>query len=276
MATHNLRITFAGICVHFRDLVPGIPHRVVLPDGAAMFLGALRVGPKGPERAYSVMPHYAFLKAATREEQRELTVPELLDEGLFLTGARLQLLNPIGAEITYDVLYETTPALADYVARYDYSENVVSGGRAALYVDLFNGFVSPVMAKGGAKHVAIDLQTDGPPAFRVIPLDNRDTLTRSGTVTLRGETLTIANMEVGTEGDPRADFVLHYLTAQRGIPQILERPTPGLDDPDPARPLDAVALQLAELLRRGRPSPDDVWNAAPDELTASCSDSRYP
>lgn len=280
MAKHKLSITFAGISAHFRETVPGLPHRAVLPDASALHFGHLGLGPDGDVTPYYLMPHFGVVLAKTPREQKRLTVNGVMDEGVLLTGARLQVVNAVDDTMTYDLSYGETPSLRQYVTRFDYSQDVVFGGRAACYFDLFGGTVTSNVVKGGARQVAFAVETDGPPRLQVTPLNTADTSTRSGIITLDGESLTVANMEIDpAEADTSFDFLLQYLTAQRGIPQILSRPTPGmgkLQGKRSVRDLTTALRSFAGVMSLGRPSPKDLERLIPDELTPSCSNSQYP
>ncbi|HYI12083.1 MAG TPA: hypothetical protein VEK57_23725 [Thermoanaerobaculia bacterium] len=279
MGKHTLTLIFAGICAHFRDTVPGVPHRVVLPDASSLRFGLLRMADGGPTATYYLLPHFAILQTG----EGELTVPGVMDHGHIYAGARLQVSNATGP-LTYESRgkesYELTPSIGTFVPLYDYSEDVVFGGRAACYFDVFNGTVSSYVAKGGARNIRIVMETEGPPILTVTSFGSSAAPATPFSLTLKSSELAVANTDLHAPGeDTPFDYLLHYLTAQRSLPQILKQTLPGMGSafpPPPPADLVQKLQTLAPLIARGHPSREELALINPDELNPSCSDTRYP
>lgn len=275
----TLTLTFAGVCAHFSGVVPGVPHRVVLPDASALRFGIVTT--PHHVRRFTVFPHFAMLMGDVDPEQ--LTIPGLMELGLIYSGVRMQLLNAaVGDGMTYTKSYETIPRVRHFEPSYEFSQEVVCGGRAACYFDLYGGKVRSEKGRGGALHVVVELETDGPPQLMITPFTTGGVPSTSTVLTLDVPSLILGNFDIDAHGDDKPyDFLLHYLTAQRGIPQILAVPTPGMiDTPDtpemtPARVARALE-RLAPLVAAGRPSREEILAMPAFVLNPSCSDSRYP
>lgn len=279
MGTQQLTITFAGICSHFRDVVPGIPHRVVIPDTSAVRFGYIQLAEQDEPARYFVLPHFAIIR--TGPKTSTFSVPHLIQDGYIYRGARLTVLNAIENELTYEHSYHQTPSIRHYVSDYNISEDVVLGGRAAAYFDVYAGAVSTVRPKpDGAIHVVVTMHTDGPPRLLVTGFGSADTPSRPFVVELDSPDLLVGNMELdAADTDPTFDYLLHYLTARGGIPAVLARPTPGMGPrPNNKSPHQiARALEgLAKVIEHGGPTREQVMQISPDDLTPACSDTRYP
>lgn len=297
-----LTIQFAGICTHFRyGVVPGVPHRVVLPDAVNFLTGFLTVTDvslsSGPV-LYYLLPHFAQLDVVGQDAAK-LYVPPLLPDGGpvlrngdVLSGIRLQVLNAVDREMVY--LGEGAPKLTHFDPRYRFSTDVVLEGRAACYFDLYGGTASTVTGTGGATQTIVQVNTDGPPTLLVTLLSasTASTAPRSHSLPLpvadgsTEVTLTVSNLEAALEEHTKIDmeggafdFLLHYLTARGGIPQIIRTVTPGLI---PAQLVSASPEDLTYALNAlasliGQPDPASRRRLIPeDEVTPSCSDSQYP
>jgi hypothetical protein len=290
--SYHLTIRFAGICTHFRQgVVAGVPHRVALPNAAFFRTGVVTVK-QTPEvipspMAYSLMPHFAQLEVAGGEASK-LSVPALVNDGGYaiqngdiLSGVRLQVRNCVDQHLFYDNY--TAPRLTDFVPFYSYSGDVVSGGRAICFFDLFGGKVTSCRAPGGAVQTIVQIETDGVPELLVTPLGKSDTPPRSVRLPLfvpegRNETtLLVKNLEEvqdGADGQQKAfDFLLHYLTDRGGIPQVISLPMPGMESARPSAPPVDVARVVKSL---EAPSGARRVLTHPDEVTPSCSNSQYP
>jgi hypothetical protein len=279
MTTPKLTLRFAGICSHFRNVVPGVPHRVVLADTTAVRFGLMRFPHEQTLRAYYLVPHFPTLLS---DSATSLGIPDVIgDDGTVLTGLRLEVLNAVEQSVEYDASYRDVPRLQDFVQNYTFSDEVVLGERAAVYVDVYAGRVRSVTVNG-IVHVEIDITTDGDPQLRVTPFFSGQTVAEAVTKTLVSQDdaceLRVRNMEVNRQAeDPPYDFLLHYLTARRGIPRVLDAATPGMGN----QPLTAskervhqMLLDLAEIVASGGAS--TVPEIVEEDLTPSCSDSRYP
>lgn len=282
----TLQITFSGVCTHFRDVAPGVPHRVVLPDATAVHFGYVHLPWQGVGTSvpYYLLPHFPLILGLT--SSGPITVPGVIDDGVVYDGATLQIVNAIGDQVEH-TSFDETPSITQFVPQYNYAEDVVLGGRAGCYIDVLTGTVStiPALSDLAPSHIMIEMQTDGPPVLQVTPFRSRATAAKVVTVTLEKKAgascyqLTVGNMDFDS-GDTvqNFDYLLHYLTARGGIPKVITGATPGMT-PDPPRQSEsdiARALQgLATLIANGG-RPTAAMLRLADDLTSACSDSRYP
>jgi hypothetical protein len=305
-----LKIRFRGICTHFRNVVPGIPHRVVLPMTEAIRVGTVNA-PATTSANYYLIPHFAFLTTrggpitdVTGILQSAANTGNILIEpnNSYLIGAaRMWVTNPINdlgqPEVgppQYLASYTTTKSLREFVPDYEYSEEVVQGGRAACYFDVFNGKIESGLTDGAASSVSIKMLTDGPPQLMVMPIQPLAAGTPPQLLTLTPDpppdppldppgvptvTLTVANLELnsGETNDPQFDYLLHYLTAKAGIPRVIAKMTPGMTDP---RSQNAAEFAQGIIGFANIISPPALLAAIAkinvEDVTPSCSDSRYP
>lgn len=315
---YTLTIRFRGICTHFRNVVPGIPHRVVLPRSAAIQFGIVHCPPplsapvaEGPAIPpdYYLTPHFSFLgtPGGPIPPIDGILVPAPKAPGStinsfnsYLIGAaRIHVANPLDdtGQPAYLPSYTTTRSLREFVPDYEYSNEVVQGGRATGYFDIFNGLIGSGLTTGGASTVSIIMQTDGPPQLLLLPIQPLAAGTPPHPLTLvpdtpeaRSVTLTVGNLELTSRetDDPQFDYLLHYLSATGGIPRVIAKWTPGMLDPQPqtakvfAQGINGFAAILDPSLGRGEPVVLQdailaaIANIDPEEVTPSCSDSRYP
>jgi hypothetical protein len=311
MSDYTLIIRFRGICTHFRNVVPGIPHRVVLPRSEAIRFGIVHA-PDTPAGTpdYYLTPHFPFLGTPGGP------IPNI--DGILLgTGpgdgstnsnnsyligaARIQVANPRNdaGQPEYLPSYTTTRSVREFVPDYEYSAEVVQRGRASCYVDLFNGLIGSGLTRGGASTVTITMLTDGPPQLFVLPIQPLAAGTPPHALTLTPDTpggltvtLTVGNLELDPRetDDPQFDYLLHYLTADGGIPRAIAKWTPGMLDPQPqkaqafASGINGFAT-IIELLSGGSGQSATLRGTAllaaigkidAEDVTPSCSDSRYP
>lgn len=300
----SLRLKFSGICTHFRfGVVAGVPHRVVLPDATRVQTGLVAVqDPDGsipPPVLYYLTPHFPSIEVESSDV--DLTVPGFIDkQGHILSGVRLQVPNAVDGPMHYDDA--DFPGLTAFVEHYNYSSDVVLDGRAACYFDLFSGTLKthPPIFPNAPRRVEITVKTDGPPELLISPLSFLGGPGQSRRIVLGTDdspdvTLRVRNVEEIIEGLWVAedhgdfDFLLHYLTARGGIPEVISNKTPGM----PSGKLKSVTKErLAEMLSQlsilltdlGPPLAQSsfgfasvrVPSAADDDLNASCADSHYP
>lgn len=289
MSTLNVR--FAGVLTHFRDVVPGVAHRAVLPNATSLRIGYLHLPWFPITLPYYILPHFAML--LTPHGIPRPNVPGIIVDGAILAGAHFEVMNPAGAGVTHPT-FENTAALLDFVPQYDYSTDVVLGGRAACYFDVLSGAVNTAVAKGGAQQVVITIETDGAPQIRVRPFRPRATHATAALITLEkaegaeSYELTVGNLDIAPHlDDVPFDFLLNYLTAINGIPDVITSKIPGLDldelsdlerelRPQSEEGLRKALMRLVPSLYRGIPSSEEMDRIIADELTPACSDSRYP
>jgi hypothetical protein len=164
------------------------------------------------------------------------------------------------------------------------------GGRATAYFDIdggvFESWQGPSQDPGeadGAFYTTVAIKTDGPPMLALTVFGSKEfpAITRTTPV---GNELTVANADWdSTDEDKQFDFLLHYLCAERGIPQVLAAPTPGLYKGGCAPPsvdrkqIQAALTKLGASIASGHPSnQSDVSARSAVVLTTSCSDTKYP
>ena len=277
IADMTLTINFHGICVFFNNVLPGIAHRVVLPNALQVQFGVVNVATQ-PPAAYYLLPHYAFLRSQTTSD----VAGEHVD---VLDGVHLQLLNPAKSQPLQVAEWLPSFSLRNYVSPTStYSEEVVLGGRAAAYFDFNGGQVRINQTPRGAVYTTVTIETDGPPLLRLLRFPGTPGV-RSEVRTINDPILTIGNMDFdASDEDDNFDFLLNYLVTRDGIPQFLDQPVPGMPD----NPQSATAAQIESALQRlaariGAGLGDGQWvtkqqiiEASLDVLTASCSNSAWP
>jgi len=277
----ELTIRFYGICAHFRDAVPGVPHRVVLPKAVELRPGVLEM-PGSPTQEYLLNPHFglAFM------DDKPLELPELdIVGGLLAKGVRMQVVNAIDPELVYPQTpydpderpFGTVPRLPELVPSFRYSDDVVLGGRAACYFDVFRGSITAFL-NGKALCTVIRMQTDGPPRLQVTPLRHQPLeRVQCHEVTL-GPSFAVANVAAPDIFDAQYDFLWHLVTAESNIPVQLKAKPPGLDGPSEPALTETMTDRFTKLLARGYPGRVDIdpADAAAHETSPSCSNSQWP
>jgi hypothetical protein len=275
MANSTFTIRFAGICTHFRDIVPAVSHRVVLPNATAMRFGQIRLDWSGETVAYYLTPHFPFLR--TPKNLERLEVPDVMSGGYLYACAALKVLNAVDDALTYAPSFDNTAPITSFVPHYSFSDDVLGGGRAACYFDLSAGKVRSETVPGGATQVVIEIETDGPPQLSVTPFRNT---ARPTTLMLDSDELLVANLEIDRQDDdPPFDYLLHYLTERTGIPTRLTKPTPGMGLTPPSSTQESVAKALhglARVVASGKPTAQQLATIRPEDVGPSCADTRYP
>jgi hypothetical protein len=285
----KLTIRFAGICTHFLNgVAAGVPHRVVLPTAAKINVGLLSITdvPSGlvPDVNYYLLPHFAQLE--TVDGTGLIDVEGLIDGGDIIAGTRLQVRNAADRELLYDQF--DAPRLKVFDPDYTISSDVVLGGRATCYFDLYAGRVTSTIVNDASQTI-VELETDGVPELLVTPLARANTPVQPRVVPLPIEptateaTLYVKNLEPAGELESNQsrgafDFLWHYLTASGGIPPGIERMVPGMNirnyrSATPQEMADALR-ELASLLAPPKVHPRALIHVL--DVTPSCSDSQYP
>lgn len=288
----TLNIWFRGVCVHFHNVAPGIPHRVVLPDASAFQLGMVDVDQVNSV-PYFILPHFAVVRTAVLADQERLNVEQVMEHGNIFDGVRLQVANATGDHITYDSTYFQINSITDYVFDYAYADEVVLGGRAACYFDLFSGTLEKVMIPGTtASAVRATITTDGPPKLLATPFFPASAAPPVSLITLTGTgdvvDLAVANFGIDCDSeDDKFDFLLHYLTAKGGIPRRLSQPVPGMPPAPQEFSQTQIDLALARVSQIDFPHHFEspcfgnfaelmAVTGAIGDITVACSDTRYP
>ena len=282
--TNSLTIYFRGVCAHFRGVVPGVPHRVVLPDASALRRGTINIDTESAD--YVLLPHVAYVSPGlpTDAPSRDITIPGLIDNGHIHAGVRLEIVNATGPlqyvdEDTPETgYYDSIPALSGVYPLYYPSAETVFGGRALCYVDVFHGLVRSAI-EGDARHVRIDVTTNGTPSLRVTPLngDPGDASPKMYIVPIESGHLTIGNVGCYCPSSGDFDFLLNFLTAHGGIPSSLPKPTPfvPMNRVDP-RAMEESVAHAAAAFTRARADVSRLPTSKFDGPTPACSDTRYP
>jgi hypothetical protein len=291
MAGHSLTFRFRGICTHFRyGVAAGVPHRVVLPDATQVMAGVVTVQNVTPEPVfYYLTPHFPQLELESGSTA--LTIPGLIHNGDIVSGVRLQVINAVDREMSY--LDDRVPRLTEFVPDYNFASEVVLGGRAMCYVDLYGGTVWSEQPADPERplQLFIKVSTEGPPELLVSPLlsPGKPAISYRLPLAREGEppdvTLFVKNLEAvlerpSEEQSGEFDYLLHFLTARGGIPETVVRPTPGM----PKTPRSATKERFAHALHQlgdlllpppaGAPSKRTLLGDL--DVTPSCSDSGYP
>lgn len=269
MAT--LTITFAGICTHFYNVVPGVPMRTVLPDASAVRFGALNIDANDPV-SYLLMPHVPLLIDVNNVTGNKVTV---------IAGAGLKIVNAAAVGNSRPTRPDGGFSLTDYVQNFAYSQDVVLNGGAAGYFDIsLAQSVTTVVTGNGTRTTVVKIETIGDPQLEITPFPGSlmaDTLLSTST------NLFVTNNDYDPlVADINFDFVLNYLVARGGIPKQLTAPTPGT----PPNPTLLTPTNLGNLfqslgayiLAGGALTIEQLLSHAnnPVSLNESCSDSHYP
>jgi hypothetical protein len=299
--THKLTIEFQGICAHFRGLVPGVPHRVVVPDASATRLGLVDVQGMTAPILYALMPHVAGIVVAKPDteielgpewrlkEQSKFNIPDLMVLGAVIGGLRVQIANASQTALEYDKGYDEVPSIREFVPYRNFSTDVVLSGRASLYFDFFAGTVRAEAVghpRDPARRTVVTVDTDGPPVLLITPFFTAEELSvsdprraESYRVTLDTEThkLIVGNFDLPHAAAPGFDYLWHFTVMQGGIPRKLANFPPGMEGAviDEMVLADVLARHAAVLKRIKQTSP--WWPIVTLVGTEpSCSDSRFP
>ena len=282
--TRSLTIDFRGVCAHFRGVVPGVPHRVVLPDASAIRRGTIVID--GEPQDYVLLQHTAYVSPGPPAEPPcpDITVPGLIENGHIHRGVRLEIVNATGRLQYVDDRtpetgdFEVIPQLTDVDPGYYPSAETVFGGRALCYLDVFHGEIRSAL-DGGARHARIVVTTEGTPLLQVTPLtgDPSEFAPKIYTIPIDTRHLTIGNIGPHCPSSGDFDFLLNFLTAHGGIPSRLPRRTVFL----PPEAVDARAMaesvaQAAAGFTQFRADVSKLPISNFDGLTPACSDTRYP
>jgi hypothetical protein len=271
MSKHQVTVEFRGICAHFRDTVPGVPHRVVLPRAGAWTSGFI-AWPGIPEpQVYFLPPHfsYVYCKEGPHGPDQPLEGPGIVRSWIY-GGVRLQISNAIGGPLDYRQSFaDDVPHVASFVPSYRYSDDVVLGGRAECYFDVFCGKVESY-PHGQAARTTITMETEGPPRLQITPLYQRQT-TGIPLVDVPVQPYVVVGNSSHDQTDASLDFLWQLLTCREGIPQELAQlPYGAGQGPGPQVEAGRVAkLELPHF---------DLWPwvVSDFETDASCSNSQYP
>ncbi|HYO75354.1 MAG TPA: hypothetical protein VE010_02730 [Thermoanaerobaculia bacterium] len=225
----------------------------------------------GEEQHYTIRPHYA----AIRTPKDDIDIPHHIENGTIVRGVRLQIVNAIGP-LCYDD-FEALPALDHYVEHYRPSAEVVHGGRAQCYFDLFSGHVTTELIKK-ERHAVITIHTKGKPLLQISPLVVESPVPHHKVwrIPLDSHTLTFMNASRNCPKRSSLDFLLNYLTGEGGIPHAVTADFPAEEwHPDASQSRQAQrAISEEDLVP---PTAEELFRDVGGEgELPMCSDSRYP
>ena len=284
----SLKVIFSGVSTHFRNgIVAGIPHRAVLPDCSHFFTDFLSIDGFPDPFLYYLNPHFAQLQA----DGVDFTIPGLMTKnGYVRSGVRLQVGNGIPAH-GLRATDSSMNNLTTYDPSYEYSADVVVGGRAACYFDFDYGdaeWLPPEPPSILAQRLSVTVETDGPPWLLVTSLNataDAPSFTKLELGGSRHVTLDVKNLELHSEepADQNAgqfDFLFHFLTARGGIPKRIVVTTPGLESPSSASggQIASALKDLAALLTLQAKDPAAFYEKLPplaEGQTPACSPAQY-
>ena len=285
----TLSVMFHGICSHFMGVVPGVPHRVVLPEAAAIRFELLDfAGERSSGKPYFLLPHMALVTSDAPDSRARFELKGSMKDGLIFSGVRMQVANAIDPVITYQDL-QLLPRLTQFVEDYVPSEEVVLGGRAMCYFDIFGGNLL-VHTFANSTVVTATFETREEPELLVTPFLSsqtpEDTPVRNRIALGSGDVhLHVTNLGIQClEGDQRFDFLLHYLTGKQGIPRVLTSPPPGMIEVEgPTIGREQLAAALAAMPELDTPRSAELAERALqrkltviDDTSPACSNSGYP
>jgi hypothetical protein len=257
---HELKVEFHGICAHFHgNVLPGIPHRVVIPDATPTRKGLVTMPLDGEGVPldwldYTLLPHDTTIRMKDHNFDRA----GLVSNGVLFTRSALRIENTICKRIRYCDSFKQVPALTEFVKDFTPSVSTVLEGRAAAYFDFHSGVTFSSYKAGEEIRVVATVRTYGPPKLRITPFVAMSPPEDTKCYKLKsrcGEPLVIANLaDTCQKKVEDYDFLLHYLTEKGGIPRALTNRAPGMPIP---------------------PGTTGEYGKGSD-LGAGCSDSRYP
>jgi hypothetical protein len=250
------------------------------------------------------MPHFPVLRVRNANVQQALNVIGVMEAGNVFSGVHLTVPNARGAGVTYDQ-FEYVTRVASYVEEYAFSPEVVMGGHAAVYFDLFSGSMVPWPIVHQAIEVTARIETTGPPELLATPFFGgapvRLSLADVSDDADAPVELWVANQGIDcTTHENSFDFLLHYLTNRNGIPRVLTQLPPGVTDLTPFTPLmldkgadhlktidypevfDSPCFQLESVItmrdryRPGRGFEVETEDGTVTITSLACSNSQYP
>ena len=191
-------------------------NRVVLADASALRFGITVLGeePTPDQATYFLMPHFPVLRMPLREDIEELfQMRGVMERGNIFSGVHLSVPNAVGAGVRYAAEYDVA-SITSYVEHYAYSPEVVLGGSAAVYFDVFSATMSSCPEADHAIDVTATIETDGAPELLATPFFGgtplRIPLTALGQDPDETVELLVANQGMDCETqENHFDFLLH-------------------------------------------------------------------
>lgn len=233
----ELNITFAGIITHLDGIVPGVPMRAVVPNALSVRFGEIWIPDpltlQLRRKAYYLMPHVAFISDGSGGTPRPCGLPQVVD------GRYLKIVNATGERLHF--AHKEGFSLREFVYDLQLDDDVVFGGNAACYFDIFNGCAWTEGTGNEPRTTRVRMETDGPPrlAIAAMPASGPDDVCGDYyDIEIQPNAagayeLIVTNLDYDPATEYRNfDFLMNYLVAKGGIPRVLKKPTPGMP-PDP-------------------------------------------
>jgi hypothetical protein len=247
----ELNITFAGICTHLDGVVSGVPMRTVLPNALSVRFGELWIAElvnQSPRRAeYYLMPHVPYISDSPiwGRPPRPCGLPRVLD------GRYLKIVNATGDGLHF--ARKEGFSLTEFVFDFELDDDVVLGGRAACYFDVFHGCAWTEGTGNDPRITRVRMETDGPPRLAISRLTGSapSACGEYYEIDIQPNAagayeLFVTNLDYDTATEYRNfDFLFNYLVAEGGLPTMLKKPTPGM----PRDPSQLTMKYLGEKLK---------------------------
>lgn len=232
----EITVYFVGICTHLREVVDGVPHRVVLVhEEQDVSINGYRIR--------SHKPYFGL-------ERGEVVSGELPREPRRVV---LSIENGAGDPPSYDDDYDcaifSLQRLVDRVLPLNRGVAIQRAKPASVYFDVANGDFTAGLIPGGATAAKLTVETAGNPVISIAPMDGGNP---SLVELTSGSVLIIQNDAGALSAHHDADFLLHY--------HIVESIPP--DARFPEKPPNCPGLE--------------VFPIPVNELGAGCSNSNYP
>jgi hypothetical protein len=232
----EITICFTGICTHLRNLVEGIPHRVVLiHEEREVTINGVTIHSHEP---------FLFLGRGSVVSGTLTTSPRRVS---------IRVMNAIGDAPSYDDDYHCAIFRLQGLTESRLTPSravVIEGARpAGAYFDVERGAFSAASSPRGATAAVLVVQTDGNPKLSITPMDGGPA---SKVELTSGSAIAIRNSALAASDHHEGDFLLHY--------KVFENIPP--DTRFPTTPPDCPGLQPL-------PIPDI-------ELGPGCSNSDWP
>jgi hypothetical protein len=150
-----------------------------------------------------------------------------------LDGSYLRIVNAMGDRLHF--AHKGGFSLSEFVHDLELDDDVVFGGDAACYFDIFHGCAWTEGTGDMPRTTHVRIETDGIPrlAIAAMPGSGPHHCGDYYEVEIPTNELYLTNLDYDTSTEYRNyDFLMNYLVAKGGIPRVLKRPTPGMP-PDP-------------------------------------------
>ncbi|HEX3071257.1 MAG TPA: hypothetical protein VHX14_22020 [Thermoanaerobaculia bacterium] len=245
----ELNITFAGIITHLDGIVPGVPMRAVVPNALSVRFGEIWIPDPltllPHRKEYYLMPHVAYISDARGSTPRRCGLPQVVD------GRYLKIVNAMGERLHF--AHKGGFSLSEFVHDLRLDDDVVFGGNAACYFDIFRGCAWTEGEGNMPRTTRVRMETDGAPrlAIEAMPGSGPDVCGDYYEIEIQPNAagayeLFVTNLDYDPATEYRNfDFLMNYLVAKGGIPRVLKKPTPGM----PPDPEDLTMRYLGEKLK---------------------------